>query len=61
MPNVLWSVIGSCPGGKLDEALRAETFIAAGIFVRTKDGKLAVAKRYANVFVPNQADGIAPH
>jgi len=41
--------------------LRAETFIAAGIFVRTKDGKLAVAKRYANVFVPNQADGIAPH
>lgn len=36
----------------LDGALRAETLVASGVFVRTKDGKLAVAKPYEKVIVP---------
>ena len=34
-----------------DAALRAATLIGAGVFMRTADGKLAVAKPYDKVIV----------
>jgi hypothetical protein len=35
-----------------DSALREATLVGAGVFVRTTEGKLAVAKPYDKVIVP---------
>jgi hypothetical protein len=36
-------------------ALREATLVGSGVFVRTSDGKLAVAKPYNKVIVPKRA------
>ncbi|MFL6675518.1 MAG: hypothetical protein ACJ8LG_19755 [Massilia sp.] len=38
-----------------DGALREATLVGAGVFVRTTDGKLAVAERYNKVIVSKRA------
>ncbi len=38
-----------------DKALREATLIGAGVFVRTSDGTLAVAKKYDKVIIPKHA------
>lgn len=38
-----------------DKTLREATLVGAGVFVRTNDGSLAVAKPYAKVIVPKHA------
>lgn len=37
-----------------DKALREATLVSAGVFVRTIDGSLAVAKPYDKVIVPKR-------
>lgn len=38
-----------------NDALRQETLVGAGVFVRTADGKLAVAKQYDKVITATLA------
>lgn len=38
-----------------DKALRESTLVGAGVFVRTADGSLVVAKPYDKVIVPKSA------
>lgn len=37
-----------------DKTLREATLVGAGVFVRTSDGTLAVAKQYDKVIVPKR-------
>ena len=38
-----------------DKALRESTLVGAGVFVRTADGTLVVAKPYDKVIIPKSA------